>query len=72
MRKVHLPELNESFVLLADVFRDLICKKCRWSPADFYFHLHNPGHLRKKEIRKIHKAARTLLIDMLQSHPSIQ
>lgn len=72
MHNNELCRLHDSLVLLADVFRDLICKKCKWSASDFYFHLHNPGHLHKKEISKINKAARTILIDMLQSHPSLK
>lgn len=65
-------KLFEGFVLLADVFRDLICKKLKWSPSDFYFHLHHPGHLRKKDIRKICKIAKMLLADMLSSHPDLK
>ena len=66
-----LQSLHEILSLLGDVFCQQICKKCNWSTADFYFHLHNPGHLTKTEKRKINKAVYRTLVDALAQVPKI-
>jgi hypothetical protein len=77
MRSFHpqphsLQTLHETLAILSDVFCEQVCKKCQWSASTFYFHLHNPGHLKKSERQKINKAMRGVLANTLAALPQIE
>jgi len=72
MQSIHsLQTLHEVLSILSDVFCVEVCKKCQWSVSTFYFHLHNPGHLKKKEAQKINKIIRNVLGNTLAGVPQI-
>lgn len=66
-----LQTLHEILSLLGDAFCQQVCKKCNWSTADFYFHLHNPGHLTNAEKGKINKIMHRLLAEALAQAPQL-
>lgn len=66
-----LQTLHEVLSVLSDVFCSQVCKKCEWSTSTFHFHLHNPGHLNKKEAQKINKIIRNVLGNTLAEVPQI-
>jgi len=67
-----LQTLHEILSLLGDVFCAEVCEKCRWSISTFYFHLHNPGHLKKEEQQKINRIMRSVLTKALAEAPQIK